>query len=93
MLARTSGSRGAASPLLVDLDFIRERAVATALALEARGGRKWLHASWGVPGGAIVRILDLAVAASRPVRWFSPTDPHDASLLRATAGAPEPSGG
>jgi hypothetical protein len=80
VFARTGGSRGAAMPLLVDLDFIRDRAVTTALTLEARGGLGWHHASWGVPGGAIVRILDLAVAGRPPARWFSPTDPRDVSL-------------
>ncbi len=70
--ARTSGSRGAGTPVLVDLEFIRDRAVNTALTLAARGGLGWDHAFWGVPGGsAIVRVVEFSAFGARPVRWFS----------------------
>jgi hypothetical protein len=70
--ARTGGSRGAGTPLLVDLAFIRDRAVNTALSLAARGGIGWDHAFWGVPGGsAIVRVVEFSAFGARPVRWFS----------------------
>ena len=70
--ARTSGSRGAGTPVLVDLEFIRDRAVNTALTLAARGGLGWDHGFWGVPGGsAIVRVVEFSAFGARPARWFS----------------------
>jgi hypothetical protein len=80
VLARTGGSRSPGTPIAVDLDFIRDRAVDNLLALQAWGDRDWAHATWGVPGGAIVRILDMAAAGSPPVRWFSQMDPGDRTL-------------
>jgi hypothetical protein len=70
--ARTGGSRGAGTPVLVDLAFIRDRAVDTAITLAARGGLHWDHAFWGVPGGsAIVRVVEFSAFGARPTRWFS----------------------
>jgi hypothetical protein len=70
--SRTSGSRGTATIVPIDLAFIRERAVNTMIALAARGGLAWRHALWGVPGGsAIVRVLEFSAFGSRPARWFS----------------------
>jgi hypothetical protein len=70
--SRTSGSRGAATPVLVDLDFIRDRAVNTAITFAARGGGDWSHGFWGVPGGsAIVRVVEFSAFGAPPARWFS----------------------
>jgi hypothetical protein len=69
---RTSGSRGTATIIPIDLAFIRDRAVNTMIALAARGGLGWRHAIWGVPGGsAIVRVLEFSAFGARPARWFS----------------------
>jgi hypothetical protein len=79
--SRTSGSRGTATVVAVDLEFIRDRAVDTMITLAARGGLGWRHAFWGVPGGsAIVRVLEFSALGSRPVRWFSQV-PMDAAGL------------
>jgi hypothetical protein len=72
LASQTSGSRGAATPVLIDLAFIRDRAVDTAITLAARGAVGWHHAFWGIPGGsAIVRVLEFSAFGDRPVRWFS----------------------
>jgi hypothetical protein len=74
--ARTGGSRGAGTPVLLDLEFIRECAVNGSLALAARGGARWLKAHWLVPGGsALARVLEHASFGAAPVRWFSQVDP------------------
>lgn len=80
VLAKTGGSRGLGVPLLIDLAFIRDRAVSNVLSLVAWGDDGWEHATWGVPGGAIVRILDMAAAGRPPTRWFSQVDPRDPTL-------------
>jgi hypothetical protein len=79
--ARSSGSRGPATPADVDLAFVRDLAVNHCLALTARGGISWHHAIWSVPGGAAMkRILWLAGFGAPPVRWFSPVDPAGQGL-------------
>jgi hypothetical protein len=73
---RSSGSRGAATPVLVALDYIRDCGVDTRLALDARGGGDWLKAYWGVPGAsATVVVLRLSAFGAPVVRWFSQIDP------------------
>ncbi len=105
LASRTSGSRGAATPVLIDLAFIRDRAVDTAIALAARGAVGWVHGFWGIPGGsAIVRVLEFSGFGARPARWFSQIpvdapglDPRyrwSARLIRGAsllAGTPIPS--
>jgi hypothetical protein len=102
--ARSSGSRGPATPADVDLAFIRELAVNHCLALTARGGAAWQYAIWNVPGSAAMkRILWLAGFGTPPVRWFSPVDPaghglhpryrwsaHAMRWIAALAGVPLP---
>ncbi len=79
--ARTSGSRGAGSLVLMDLAFIRDRAVNTCLVADAQGGATWLHATWGVPGGAeMAYLLEFISFGDAPVRWFSQVDPADPGL-------------
>ena len=73
---RSSGSRGAATPVLVALDYIRDCGVDTRLTLDARGGGDWLKAYWGVPGAsATVVVLRLSAFGAPVVRWFSQIDP------------------
>lgn len=70
---RSSGSRGAGTLLGLDLAFIRE--ASTNLVLDARGGGRWHHAIWGVPGSAeILRVLRYSAVGTPPVRWFSQID-------------------
>ena len=76
LLTRSSGSRGAGTTVGLDLRAIRAEAVNRALVLlEARGGGRWLHAHWGVPGGAALGLLlQLSLVGATPVRWFSQVD-------------------
>ena len=72
VLGRTSGSGGAPTPVPADLEFLRDRAVNSLVALSARRGLAWRHATWSVPGSdALVPILRLAVAGARPSQWFA----------------------
>ena len=68
----TGGSGGSAVPVAADLAFIRDRAINTVLNLEARGGLRWRHGIWTVPGGnSLVPFLRLAAAGARPSAWFT----------------------
>ena len=74
---QSSGSRGdGGTPVLVDLDFIRDLAVDRCLVLEGRGGLSWSHAYWGVPGGTTLgQLLKFSHAGAHPERWFTQVDP------------------
>ena len=92
--SRTSGSRGAATPVLVDLDFIRDRAVNTAITIAARGGGDWSHGFWAFPAARpSCESSNSAPSARRPpvgsLKW--PWG-HPAFTL-AIAGAPARSAG
>jgi hypothetical protein len=66
------GSRGASTPVLLNLASIRDHALNIGLVFAARGGRDWLHGFWGVPGGgAVVHLLEHAVFEAPMVHWFS----------------------
>jgi hypothetical protein len=72
-LTQTSGSRGRATPVPIDLAFIRDHSVNTVLALDGYGGLDWDHAHYGGPGGtAVTNTLELAKAGRPPVKWFVP---------------------
>jgi hypothetical protein len=74
-LSESSGSRGARTPVPIDLAFIHDHAINTHLALEAHGGRDWVHAHYGVPGGtAVTNPLEFARGGRPPGRWFTPVD-------------------
>jgi hypothetical protein len=76
LTAQTSGSRGARTPVPVDLAVIRQWAVNKCLVLAARGGLGWLQAAWYVPGGdAVAYLLLYSAIGASPVRWFSQVDP------------------
>jgi hypothetical protein len=74
-LSESSGSRGARTPVPIDLAFVRDHAVNTHLSLEAHGGREWIHAHYGAPGGtAVTNPLEFAKGGRPPARWFTPID-------------------
>ncbi len=76
LLFQTSGSRGAPTPVPIDLADLRDSAVNTRLVLEARGGARWHMAHWGVPGSAaMARILEFSVCGAPAIRWYSQVDP------------------
>jgi hypothetical protein len=78
---RSGGSRGASAAMVVDLDFMRETNANHRVGLAARGGEKWVHAVWDVPGGAaLIRVLRLTGIGAAPMRWFSQIDPADGGL-------------
>jgi len=79
--AHSSGSGGRSVPVLIDLDYVRERAANHLLALEGRNGRAWIPAIWGVPGNTdMVRALELCALGAPPRRWFSQVDPRSPGL-------------
>ncbi len=78
---RSGGSRSGGTPVAMDLGFIRDCAVDTALFFAARGGTTWKKADWEVPGGgAVFRLLKYASFGVPPARWFSQIDPGAAGL-------------
>jgi hypothetical protein len=73
---KSGGSRSRGTPVVFDLDFIRECALDTGLALQARGGDAWRKATWEVPGGgALFSLLEFSQFGAKPARWFSQLDP------------------
>ena len=80
-LSESSGSRGARTPVPIDLSFVRDHAVNTHLALDAFGGSGWIHAHHGVPGGtSVTNPLELARGGRPPAKWFTPVDPATPGL-------------
>ena len=78
---RSSGSRGAGTPVLIDLRFVADCAVNACLLFESRGGANWVKADWEVPGGgALFRLLKFSRFGRRPERWFSQIDPSSPGL-------------
>lgn len=74
-LSESSGSRGARTPVPIDLAFVRDHAVNTHVALDAHGGRGWTHAHHGFPGGtSVTNPLEFAKGGRPPARWFTPVD-------------------
>jgi hypothetical protein len=72
---QTGGSRGGATPVPVDLGFVRDRAVDAALAFEGWGGANWRRAVWGIPGGAaMIHALEFSILPTGLDRWFSTVD-------------------
>ena len=72
LLSESGGSRGARTPVGLDLRSIRDQAEGLRLFLDVLGGTRWRHAVWGVPGSSSMQILlRFAVAGCPPTRWFS----------------------
>ncbi len=76
--ANTSGSRGEATPIPLDLACIRDRAVNMFLALASRGGERWRNAVWGMP--SIGPLLWYSACGSPASRWFMTLDPAAGGL-------------
>jgi hypothetical protein len=77
----SGGSRGAPIPVGLDLTHVREGAVDAGLFFDARGGLRWTHGFWGIPGSStLTSVLRLAVFGVRPARWFSQVDPDAPGL-------------
>jgi hypothetical protein len=77
----TSGSRGARTPVSIDLAWVRDWAVDECLDAEARGGFGWIHGRWTVPGGGSIAFILMFAASGKPTaRWFSPVDPGSSQL-------------
>ena len=76
--AVTSGSRGAATRIKLDLACIRDHAVNMYLTLDARGGAGWRNAIWGARG--IAPILWFSGFGGPAARWFLQVDPKVLSL-------------
>lgn len=75
-VARSGGSRGTNTPLAMDLACVRDHGMNLKLSLNARDASNWLHAHWGVPGGAAMRVLiRFRKVGAFPVRWFSQLSP------------------
>ena len=71
LLSQSGGSRGARTPIPLDLTFLRDQATALRLYLDAVGGAGWRHAVWSGPGGAVAASLTLVSAGTRLERWFA----------------------
>jgi hypothetical protein len=67
--ARTSGSRGVATPVPLNLAGIHDHAVNMALAMDARGGLAWRKAIWELSG--IGPLLWYTTFGSPVERWFT----------------------
>jgi hypothetical protein len=81
LVVATSGSRGARTPVPVDLAFVRDGAISDAAALGALGRDNLSAAVWKPPGGdALWTLLRVAVCGTLPERWFSQIDPADREL-------------
>jgi hypothetical protein len=75
-MLRSSGSRGVATTVPLDLAHLRDHTPNTAISLAARGGWDWRHAMWVVPGGAaMILLLRYAALGNPPSAWFSQLDP------------------
>jgi hypothetical protein len=73
---KSSGSRSPGTAVFFDLNFIRDCALDTGLALQARDGGDWRKATWEVPGGgALFSLLEFSQFGRPPARWFSQLDP------------------
>lgn len=70
----TSGSRGAATRLPLDLACVRDRAVNLYLGLDAQGGAGWRKAVWGTP--TITALLWYSICGGVAAAWFSQVDPR-----------------
>jgi hypothetical protein len=77
---QSSGSRGIATALAIDLAFVRDVAADLSASLAARGAAASPLAYWDVPGGTIRPLLVCAKAGNVPRRWFSPVDPASDEL-------------
>jgi hypothetical protein len=81
LVSQSSGSRGPATTVSVDVRHFRDRAVNARLVLDARGGVDWRHALWVVPGGAALGVLlQHAAIGVSTAAWFSQVAPESSAL-------------
>lgn len=72
LVRHTSGSGGPSAAVAVDLRHVRDCAVDTCLAFEARGSAGWRHAVWTVPGAsAIVQMVGNSPSSRRRRPMYS----------------------
>jgi hypothetical protein len=77
----TSGRTGQTQVVGIDLAQLRHEAVDLKLFFEARGGDRWVHGVYGVPGTSIIRVVLRVGAIGAPLaRWFSQLDPDGRGL-------------
>ncbi len=75
-LIQSTGSRGNSTVGGINLPNAWDQAVNLGLYYDIRGGRRWVHGLWGVPGSATLRVLlHHCGFGGYPVRWFSHVDP------------------
>ena len=78
---KSGGSRGGGTNVPIGLHGIRSVSLNRHLALHARGGLHWTHATWSVPGGATITLLLRYAAMGAPIsRWFTQVDPQSPGL-------------
>lgn len=81
LVGESGGSRGARTPVPIDLDLEPVRATEMILDIEARGGKDWTRAIWAVPGAvSLRRVISYTLCGSAPERWFSVVDTRAAGL-------------
>lgn len=79
--ARSSGSRGAGTPVPINPANQYDLGISAGVELAAHDGLAWRKALWAVPGGAAVaKLLRQSIVGRRPERWFSQVDPDAAGL-------------
>jgi hypothetical protein len=81
LVAESSGSRGERTPVPIDLDLEKLRAMEMILDFQARGGCDWVRAIWAVPGAvSLKRVIAYTLCGAPPDRWFSLVDTREAGL-------------
>lgn len=81
MPASSGGTRGTATPVMIDLEFIRSCAGNSAISLAARGGEHWKKAVWESPGAGLrFRVVKYAGFGTLPAAAFSQIDPNSKDI-------------
>ena len=80
MPGRTSGSRGTARHVPVDLECLRDRSVNAGLTLDARGGGNWVKGVWSMSTGSLGVAIRFSGFGAPTARCFMLVDPATAGL-------------
>jgi len=79
--ASSCGSRGAGTPVMIDLAFIRSCAGNAAISLSARGEFDWRKSDWESPGAGLrFRVIKYAGFSDLPTTSFSQIDPDSSDI-------------